>query len=184
MNNKEKIIHAFDELALHNYIDHINVQRITKEAGVSRTEFYRHFKDKYDLMNYVYLNEIEHKISISENKDWKLLTKYCYEFIYDRIEYFSKIVKYKSQNSFLEFLQEYSIRKTIDSMCAYKNIPRLDYDIEIAVKLYCSGCSYILGRWIESGFKKSPDQMCKIIYASVPRCLVPYFDGLQIKEGG
>ena len=50
----QDILRAFNRLINSRGVENISVSMIADEAGVSRATFYRHFKDKYDVMNYNY----------------------------------------------------------------------------------------------------------------------------------
>ena len=62
MDTKDRILSAFNQLASHRDFDAITVFQIAQKAGVSRATFYRHFKDKYDVMNYNYSSLLEKHI--------------------------------------------------------------------------------------------------------------------------
>ena len=47
---KEILAESFRELAADRAIDKITVQEIVNNCGYSSATFYRHFKDKYDLI--------------------------------------------------------------------------------------------------------------------------------------
>ena len=50
MRTKEIITNAFIDLLKREPFSKITTQMILEASGVSRSTFYRHFKDKYDLM--------------------------------------------------------------------------------------------------------------------------------------
>ena len=52
MDTKGIIIEAMKQLLAEQRFDKITVQNIIDRAHCSRGTFYRHFKDKYDIMNY------------------------------------------------------------------------------------------------------------------------------------
>ena len=47
-----KILNAFNRLIRKKDFPSVTVGEIAKEAQISRATFYRHFHDKYDVMNY------------------------------------------------------------------------------------------------------------------------------------
>lgn len=51
---KEHILNAFNSLLNMHTIEDISINMILKEADISKTTFYRYFKDKYDVMSYNY----------------------------------------------------------------------------------------------------------------------------------
>ena len=50
---KEILAESFQELALKKNVERITVKEITDNCQLSTTTFYRLFKDKYDLDNYM-----------------------------------------------------------------------------------------------------------------------------------
>lgn len=51
---KQHITDCFNGLSRKYTLDQITVNMIAEAAGVSKSTFYRHFLDKYDVMNYNY----------------------------------------------------------------------------------------------------------------------------------
>lgn len=52
IRTKQHLTEAFVELLQKRNIDEINIGDICNKAMVHRTTFYKHFKDKYDLLDY------------------------------------------------------------------------------------------------------------------------------------
>ena len=52
--NKVAIAEAMKRLMRETPIEKITTDRILENAGVSRRSFYRYFKDKYDLLEWIY----------------------------------------------------------------------------------------------------------------------------------
>ena len=50
---KQYIIEAYLQLLARKTLDEISVTEIVKRAGISRSTFYLHFEDKFDLMDEV-----------------------------------------------------------------------------------------------------------------------------------
>lgn len=66
MDTKGIIVEAMNQLLKEQKFEKITVQNIIDRAHCSRGTFYRHFKDKYDIMNYFYLETNQDIISNSE----------------------------------------------------------------------------------------------------------------------
>jgi len=49
---KDHILNSFNRLLREHHFEEITVKMIMEESGVSRSTFYRHYFDKYDVMNY------------------------------------------------------------------------------------------------------------------------------------
>lgn len=56
---KDKIVSTFISMMAQNKLEDIYVKDIALKANITRQTFYRHFKDKYDVINWYYDQEIE-----------------------------------------------------------------------------------------------------------------------------
>lgn len=56
---KRLLADAFEELIQTKSIDTITVNDVVERADISRTTFYRYFKDKYDLMHWSFCQCID-----------------------------------------------------------------------------------------------------------------------------
>ena len=70
---KEILAESFRELAESRSIDKITVQEIVDNCGYSTATFYRHFKDKYDLIAWGYAHKAEEIMAqlSGNNTRWK-----------------------------------------------------------------------------------------------------------------
>ncbi len=65
---KEILAESFQELVANKRIDKITITEITDNCAMSQPTFYNHFKDKYDLIVWIYIhesNEIMSKIGVN-----------------------------------------------------------------------------------------------------------------------
>lgn len=90
--------------------DKINVARICEGCGMSRKSFYYHFKDKYDLVNWIFDTEFLEVVTDYLNLDnytdrWKLIETSC-TYFYENRSFYRKALQIKGQNSFPDHLRE------------------------------------------------------------------------------
>ena len=85
----------------------ITVGNICELCDMNRKSFYYHFKDKYDLVNWIYATEIK------DATDEKTYTS-IFDFLCDICKYFEsnrkfyrKILKIDGQNPFYEYFREW-----------------------------------------------------------------------------
>lgn len=87
----------------------ISVSHICEECGMNRKSFYYHFKDKYDLVNWIFDTEITKIFSEEEWKNagftWDILEKIC-EYFYKHRTFYSKVLQIEGQNSFTEHFRD------------------------------------------------------------------------------
>lgn len=78
---KQHITDCFNGLSRKYTLDQITVNMIAEAAGVSKSTFYRHFLDKYDVMNYNYKRVLDEIFSFNACKSWKELFLCILSFI-------------------------------------------------------------------------------------------------------
>ena len=74
------IIDAFNRLIAEKDFNKISVEMIMEKAGISRSTFYRHFKDKYDVMNANYKNLLDYFIDPAKSSNYRELCFHLFEY--------------------------------------------------------------------------------------------------------
>lgn len=104
MNTKGIIIEALRQLLAKQKIDSITVQDILETAHCSRGTFYRHFKDKYDVMNYYYF-ETNRQMLSSPDLVGKARIKTIVDTLMNNADYFYGVMDTEGVNSFENFVR-------------------------------------------------------------------------------
>nr|WP_307993161.1 TetR/AcrR family transcriptional regulator C-terminal domain-containing protein [uncultured Niameybacter sp.] len=81
---QQAIANTFKALMKKHAVNKITVKMITDQCGISRHTFYNHFRDIYDLLEWIYKNEVIEELDQNCNlKNWKngieLVLNYTYE---------------------------------------------------------------------------------------------------------
>lgn len=81
----------------------ISVSSLCDACGVNRKSFYYHFKDKYDLVCWIFESEVKRMIAANTyTSDWDMLLDMCHYLDQNR-SFYAKIFRIEGQNSFREF---------------------------------------------------------------------------------
>lgn len=174
MNTKKIIADSFERLLETKSFNSITVSEIMEECSMSRSNFYKHFNDKYDLMVWIYIHEVKKRFSEEKDLDWKKETRICYEFMTEKKNFFSKISKYQHQNNFLQFIFSYSYDELKKLLCEKLGKSELDFETDSVLKMFCASFVYLIGAWLAGGLKESPETMTRIVESSVPVSLSKY----------
>ena len=84
----------------------ISVGDICEACGMSRKSFYYHFKDKYDLVNWIFYSEFINEVQTDDYQNaWEFLEDICAYFYRERVFYRNAMNIY-GQNSFREYFSE------------------------------------------------------------------------------
>ncbi len=143
---KRELAKAMKELLQTVPFKDISISAICEKCDMNRKSFYYHFKDKYDLVNWIYNYEFIH---VAKNKEygsvWDFLLDICIYF-YDNKPFYKKVLKVEGQNSFSEYFRELLIP------IAFEHWKEMIPDIkgkEFYVKVLTEAFISIIEKWIQ-----------------------------------
>ncbi len=109
MNTKKIITEAAFSLFREFPFDVITVQMILNRAEVSRKTFYKHFEDKYELMELYYRRTMDQYIQkYYDGHNWSDILCFLYDFINEERSYFKHVAGINTPDNFWAFLRQYS----------------------------------------------------------------------------
>ena len=83
----------------------ISVSHICEECGMNRKSFYYHFKDIYDLLEWIFANEVVKKIEKETTiKNWQENFKYVLDYMLENKKFIIKTYNSLSRKTLLDFL--------------------------------------------------------------------------------
>lgn len=108
---KQALAASLRELMEEVPFDKINVSQICERCDMNRKSFYYHFKDKYDLVNWIFDTEFisfasASLSSASFQERWGFIEKAC-RYFYENRGFYQKALQIKGQNSFSDHYTEY-----------------------------------------------------------------------------
>lgn len=103
---KLMLANALKELMQDKSFEKISIKEICEKCNMNRKSFYYHFKDKYDLVNWIFDTEFS-AIAYNKNYDdaWMLIIDIC-EYFYAERDFYKKALCIKGQNSFSDHFRE------------------------------------------------------------------------------
>ncbi len=103
---KNAMAAAMKALMREKKLSRISITDICGACGMNRNSFYYHFKDKYDLVNWIFYTEFVRNIKLEDYPDaLKLLEEIC-KYLYREREFYRVALKIEGQNSFRGYFSE------------------------------------------------------------------------------
>lgn len=103
---KKVLAYALKSLMASRPLSKITVGDICEACDMNRKSFYYHFKDKYDLVNWIYYTECVAVLKEKGyNTGWELLEDLC-AYFYDNRSFYRKTLSVDGQNSFSEYFRD------------------------------------------------------------------------------
>lgn len=153
-STKNKIKTAFQELTVQSSLSKVKVADIIAKAGISRMTFYRHYLDKYDLVEKICFDDFSlFEKHYGNNATWKQVVMSILNVVYSYGEFYQKVLEdEEGQQRFFE---------------AQRNISKR-YTGEFADRAMNVAWTGTLVRWAENGFQETPEEIYQNLVFNLP----------------
>ena len=161
-------------------LEKIRIIDITEYCGVNRQTFYYHFKDIYDLLEWVYTNEATKALGEKKTYEtWQQGFKQIFQYIVNNKEFVLTTFNSVSR----EYLERYLYNEVYLLLIGVveekaKGIPVRATDKSFIADFYKYAFVGIVLDWIKSGMKEESDKIIerlnKLIYGNMEEALERY----------
>jgi len=174
-NMKEIIADSLKELMQSIPLNNITVTDIVSNCGTSRQTFYRYYKDKYDVVNWIYSNLADKCISLLKNDlNWYAV---CLETLnqMEKEKYFYvNAINCECQNSIVEIIFNHGMINCMEIFKTKNNALPTNDELEFALKFYLYGICKTGEDWAKSGMKLTSEQLAENMFMCMPDMLKPF----------
>ena len=141
----------------------INIKDIVNGCNMNRQSFYYHFKDKYDLVNWIYYAEFVVTIRETPMHSWEILEKIC-DFFYENKVFYKNAFQVTGQNSFSEyFIEVLHPILTVQLNNVFKNNKNVDF----YATFYADAIRVSISRWLIEGAEIPAEQFVNLLKTAV-----------------
>ena len=165
-NTKERIVEAYIELESERPVEKITVTALVERSRITRKTFYYYFKDIYDLLEWIYTNEVIEKIknieSDSPAENWQQEFLYVFEYILDNKKFVYNTYYSVSRALFLNFIYKQTnmlLTRVIDEKS--KKIAVQNKNKKFIADFYKYAFVGLVQEWIENGMLENPEEIIK-----------------------
>lgn len=163
-------------------VDKITVKNIAEGCGTTRQTFYRHFLDKYDLINW-YFDKL---VQVSFDRMGQGTTVYeglvkKFHFIRQERVFFCGAFRSDDRNSLKEHDFDLILQFYLDKiMEKTRRLP--DEEMRFLLEMYCRGSVYMTVKWVLTGMKFTPEELAGFLVEAMPKKLEGEFARLGLLE--
>ena len=173
---KEILAESFRELAEKKAADKITIQEIVDNCEFSPATFYRHFRDKYDLIAWDYVHRttaIMDKIGIDEYR-WKHTVTDGMLFYTENREYIQNLLNHTSgHDAFVRYMSEANVEHLEKCILKITGAKTIDPDTDVFVKVYVYGTVQTVCEWIVGDLACDKDHLADLFEKALPEPLHP-----------
>lgn len=168
---KRALAAALRELMAEQPFEKINVSHICARCEMNRKSFYYHFKDKYDLVNWIFDTEFIALIQGAHPDDtyaqhWAFIQRAC-EYFYQNHDFYRKALQIQGQNSFRDHFREY-IRPLLNDRLLYLLGP--DQIDDFSMNFFIDGVLCAMERWLLTKDCMFPEEFVKKNRSFIETC--------------
>lgn len=138
----------------------ISVADLVEECGLHRNSFYYHFRDKYDLVNWIFQTEFDVEIASEKIDDpWRLLERVL-QFFYQDQAFYANALRETGQNTFAEYFSELTKTTLIQQKgTLFEDDEYRDFYAAFFLDAFIATVS----RWLQQGTPLSPDRLSDLM---------------------
>ena len=155
---KKALADALKNLMKSREFEKISVSEICEECGMNRKSFYYHFKDKYDLVDWIFYDSFLSSLQVAAYETgWDAMEDLCRVF-YDDREFYVKALMIEGQNSFHDYVLE-----TIGPLVSYftkdifDGLPERDF----FYTFFADAFLHIIMRWLKDEKDMAPREFIR-----------------------
>ncbi len=142
----------------------ISIGDICEKCEMNRKSFYYHFRDKYDLVNWIFDHEFVVNVrSKKHNSVWEVFQELCV-YLYNNIAFYRNVFEVQGQNSFGEHFFNFA-QNLFDN--EFKAVSEDKALVELNSKLLSQAMKSVLQAWLMSKDCTEPDEFSSKVKASV-----------------
>ena len=158
----EKMLQLMQEKPL----TRIRITEICERSGIERSTFYYHFKDKYDLIAWLFHHQAYSADSTDIREEAGSLQR-----MRDAMAPYMETLKDPSVYAVWQNLQEYYVDYYTDRAMALLHTDALDAQLLFTIRLYCCGAASIIREWIAGNSPVPAEILVRMMHRSMPESL-------------
>lgn len=152
---------ALKRLLLHKKIDKITISDLTAECGISRMSFYYHFKDIYDLVEWVCVEDGRRALQDKKTYDtWQEGMQQIFEAVLENKPFILNVYSAVSREKIENYLYKLTydlIADVVEEKCIGTTLA--EEDKAFIAEFYKYGFVGIMLDWISRGMKEDYKQI-------------------------
>lgn len=161
---KKAIAAELKDLCRKKSFDKISISDITEQCGLNRQTFYYHFEDKYELLNWIYLNEVfaEFIEDISLDNWDQHFQRMMEQMVSERSFYFNTVTC--DPKNFMDFIYKISHTLFTEAIAVFDPKGRVeDEKRDFYASFYSHGSCGILLDWVNHNMKAEPEHVASML---------------------
>lgn len=172
---KSILADSIEDLLKRKSFVNIGVQDFVKNCDVSRTAFYNHFKDKYDLVSWIYRRDVEELYWKQEMFDWKEYHTQILKYMAEKRDFYVNVSAYEGQNCILDYITSYAILSMETQLKSKLDVNELPEDVAFAVYMWNLASTRLTFTWLREKDERKPEEITSLVCNCLPEPIKAFY---------
>ncbi len=151
-------------------VEKVHVSDICAAAEIERATFYYHFRDKYDLIAWIFAHEADDTDILDADSAAKSMEKMRSDYLF-----YKRAYEDTSQTPLWSYMLEYFVDRYSQIAKEKLKVKNLDEETSYAIRFYCYGSVGMTREWLLSQCSLSAKEVVKSMYKAMPEELKKIF---------
>lgn len=176
---KHALADAMVELLKTKELHKIHIRDLCQLSGAERQTFYYHFRDKYELVAWIYLKDLEQSVKARNGIYDQNQLAGLLQLLQQKRTFYRKVFTDQNQNALGSYIYEYNVRGTEQLLQNRRPEIPLTEQERFRIRFFASAWVACMIRWILDPEDRSPEELADLIYQNLPSPLKdPFSDDL------
>ena len=149
----------------------IRVKDLCQNCGAERQSFYYHFKDKHDLVAWIFMRDYQSAFADGNGAYGMEHTALVLRRIKEKSGFYKKAFADRSQNAIQQYIVEYFTKLGEDMIVKAFGENALTIEARFAVKGHSFACLGHTMEWLEGKSDYTPEEFARLQYQIMPELL-------------
>lgn len=167
---KDLLAESLKDLAQVKSVDKITVKELTRNCGLTAPTFYNHFRDKYELMAWIYNQRVESSLkNLGKSDSFEDVICEWMEVVREDEKFYMNILKNAvGQNAFRYATNDHAIKLIVEWIKTRHGMKELSPEVYFCVKFFMRGVSELVNDWCLGQCEYTPREMAKLFVSAMP----------------
>lgn len=166
-STKQAFANALKNLLATKELSAVRVQELCRICGAERPTFYYHFRDKYDLVSWIYEQDLQASLEISGGRFCQAQLEKLLVTMMAEQTFYRKAFHDSGQNALLSYILQSNLRVARETRGHGEAPEELSRENEFRIRVYTYAWCGCMKDWIDGRFEFTAAQFARIMYRSV-----------------
>jgi len=174
INVKKLLANALIELSYEKPLRKVTVNEITKRAGTGRQTFYNHFRDKNDLIYFIFLRTLAGEKHLVETKGYFAYLLSLHQKAQEKQHFFTQACKLEGQNSLSGAIYWQTFTYYRNYILEHYGSQVMTDKLTFSLTFNAYGATSMYIHWAETGMPGTAEEQARNALHCIPQCIKDY----------